>query len=247
MSVCIFSIAWQEARMVPWFLRHYTPWVDKIVVWLEFSFDKTEALLRQCPKVDVRKYPYRGLDDEVFITAVNEWTQEARGKYDWVAFVDMDELLYHPDMPRVLREAKGELFPSTGYALINPGGWPEDDGHSQIYDLVKTGARQPNYDKQLLHRSCIDIEYAIGRHTYPPVWPKHRARMCPDVGIKLLHLHYVGGVEDSALRNARNYKRAVNKKYAWNFDEQHNMDPNQGGSVAWVKRLIDNNELVTVV
>lgn len=245
MSVWLFSVCWNEARVAPFWLRHYSPWVDRMVVWCERSNDGTEDILRANPKVDLREWKGKGLDDEKFMVAVNQWTLEARGRADWIAFVDMDELLYHPDMARVLREADGQIFPSTGYALISPEGWPKDDGHSQIYDLVKTGVPQPNYNKMLLYKPGISIEHTIGRHTYPGRWPKHRSKVCTDVGIKLLHLHYLGGVKESAKRNQRNLDRVLKREYAWNFFEENNR-PEQIGSAAWVQRVIENNELEVV-
>ncbi len=233
--------------MVPWFIRHYSPWVQKIIVYDEQSTDGTrEFLLVQSHKVELRQWPHRGLNDEEFIFLANTWYHEVCGRADWVAFVDMDELLYHPNMLEVLGSYQGDVIPSTGYALISPNGWPSNDGKRQLYEHVRTGHRQANYDKKLLHRPHLDFQHTIGRHTEPG-WPRHDGKESADVGVKLLHCHHVGGVADTVYRNQRNWERAVNKKYAWNYLPEHNYNAKQNGSVAWVRDIIANNRLTDVI
>ncbi len=244
MNLWIFSIMWNEAKMAPWFARHYSSFADRIITFVESSADGTEKILRQFPKVEVRRWPFRGLDDNRFLEAVNNWMKEARGKSDWVAWVDADELLYHPNMRQLLEKPDGDIFESIGYALISPTGWPESQV-GQIYDHVRTGVRQSNYDKLLLHRSGIDVIQTIGRHAYPGQFPKHKGKISSEK-IKLLHCHCLGGVDYTAQRNRRNYGRAIDKKFAWNFADEHNFNPKQSGSVAWVKDAIENDRLFDV-
>src|SRR5207245_7696031 len=105
---------------------------------------------------------------------------------------------------------------------------------------------QTNFDKKLLWRPRLNIEHAIGRHTYPD-WPKHNGKECADAGIKLFPLHHCGGAEDTARRNRRDYARATNKARAWNYAPGHNDNPQQVGSVAWVRDAIQNHKLIDVM
>lgn len=246
MKVWTYSICWNEARMAPWFLRHYEPWVDRMVVYLEPSTDDTEKILSACPKVEIRPWLSQGLDDEKFLATVNESYLDARGKCDWVAFVDLDELLFHPDMKRVLEAADGDIFRSTGYALISKTGWPDLKNRGQLYEHVPTGVRQPNFDKLLLARPSLNLQHTIGRHTYPGAWPKHKGQVASSV-LTLLHAHHVGGVEDTARRNRRNYARARDKKFAWNYEPTTEANPTQVGTVAWVKHALGNGQMQDVV
>lgn len=242
MKVWIFSIAWNEARIAPWFLRHYAPWVDKMIVYCEPSTDGTEDILRACPKVDLRVWPYKGLDDEKFMGAVNHCYQSVHPA-DWVAFVDMDELLWHPNIMAILSQTTADVLQAKGYALLSPSGWPKDDGHSQLYELVKTGVSQQNYDKLLLARPRANMVHTIGRHTYTGQFPRFRGRLEPHAfsGLKLYHCHYFGGPEETAARNQRNYDRCVKKKYAWNMV---NHDPKQVGTVEWVRESLNHLQQV---
>lgn len=244
MRVWTYTIAWNEAVMARWFVRHYAPWAEKIIVYVEPSTDGTEQILRQYPNVEVRTWPYVGLDDERMLRFYQRCYLEARGKADWVALVDMDELLYHHDMNRLLSNTHCEVLQAEGFALLSKDGWPQDDGESQLYDFVPTGIKQVNYDKKILFRPHVHMVHTIGRHSYQGQFPKHNGRECRDTGLKLLHCHYVGGPDYTAQRNKRNYDRCPNKKYAWNMVSH---DPKQVGTVEWVKDALDNDKLIAVV
>jgi glycosyltransferase involved in cell wall biosynthesis len=248
MKLWTFGIIRNEVALLPWFVRHYSQFAERMIFWDDKSTDGSVEFLKAQPNCEVRPWPFdTGLDDEKFTDAANWWYKEAHGNADWVAWVDCDELLYAPDMRSILENAKGDVIPSTGYALISKHGMPTDDGHSQIYDLVKTGAPQPNYNKRILWRPEISILHANGRHYYEGKFPLHSGVECRDYGVKLLHLHHIDGVAGTLERNARNYERAHKKHLAWNYDAEHNFDPNQVGSVAWVERLIATNALVNVI
>jgi hypothetical protein len=241
MRLHVYSIWYNEAEMAPYFFRHYSGIADKIIIYCEPSCDGTEQIIASEPRAELRVWPWRGLDDDKFTMAVNNWYKESRGEADWVCWPDADELLLHKNLRAVLERAKGDVMPATGYALISEYGWPANDGHSQIYDLVRTGVRQHNYDKRLIWRANIDLEHATGRHTYLG-WPKHNGVECKDAGVKLIHCHFVGGPSDTAIRNQRCYDRSTDKSKAWNYSPQHNK-PTQVGTVSWVENILSNHKL----
>jgi predicted SAM-dependent methyltransferase len=246
MKIWVYAICYNEAKIAPWFARHYSSFADKIIVYDENSNDGTRDILKQYPKVEIRDWKDKGLDDEKFRQAINTLYTEAINKADWVMWVDMDELVYHPNLQGVLDGIHGDVVPTTGYELISRTGWPKDDGHSQLYDLVQTGVPKSNYSKHCIWRPNISIRHAHGRHTYKD-WPKHDGVTAPDVGIKTLHCHSVGGIAEVMVRNKRNYDRSTDKKLGWNMapDIQHNAD--QGGTVAWLERIIATNALQNVI
>lgn len=246
MTFWIYAICWNEVRMAPWFCRHYAPLADKIIILDEQSTDGTRDVLKRFKNVEVREWPHKGLDDEMFRTAVNSIYREARGKADWIAWVDMDELIYHHNLRGVLEHAKGDILPTTGFELISLHGFPEDDGRSQVYEIVRTGVPKDNYSKKCIWRPRLDIEHAHGRHTYKD-WPRHNGREGADAGIKLLHCHSLGGIGPVIERNRRNYERSTDKKLAWNMSPDIQGNAEQGGTVAWVEKLIAEKRLVDVV
>lgn len=244
-KVWVYTIIWNEARMLPWFLHHYS-FADKIVIYDERSTDGSREIIQRFKNTELREWMHRGLDDEKFLQAVNcEW-KEAAGKADWVMWPDCDELLWHTNMFEALQTANGDVIASEGWALMDGKPTPSPSSTEQIWHAIRTGARQENYDKLICWRPTIAMTHTIGRHTYAGQFPKFSGKLSSNVRFKLLHCHYIGSLEEAAKRNQRNYLRAVDKRFAWNFDSQHDNNPKQGGSSAWVRHVLENQELVNL-
>lgn len=246
MSVWVYTICKDEAEMLPWFLRHYEKFADRIIVYDEQSKDGTREILQRHPRVEIREWVGRGLDDEMFTHYVNTIPAEAAGKADWVMFPDVDELLYSPNIEHVLKNASEDMILAHGLALISTGLKWSGLSDRQLYEVVKTGYPQPNYDKYICWRPHVKVTHTIGRHTYPPDWPRCEGVKGMIPKLKLFHCHHVWGVEHTKRINARNMERAVNKKFAWNYSESNNTS-GQVGTEAWVGRLIDNNLLYDII
>lgn len=226
--------------MMPYWLRHYSTFAEKLIVYDEQSDDGTRELVAACRKAELREWPHKGLDDEKFIAAVNA-CRDMEGPADWIIWADVDELLYHPDILSVLGSAREDMILAAGYALISPNGFPKDDGR-QLYEQVPTGIPQSNYSKLLCWRFWLPVKHTIGRHTMGNDWPKTLGKRGTVPRLKLFHCHHVGGVEFTREQNTRNYGRAVDKRFAWNYTPEHDK-PEQVGSVAWVRDAIENGKL----
>ena len=243
MKICVFSIWWNEAKFAPYFLRHYSTFASKIVVFCEPSTDGTEKIVESCPIAELRAWPHRGLDDDKFLEAVNSIYKEARGKFDWVIWADCDELLWHPGMLKMLSETKADILQATGYAMISRTGLTPVDG--QIYDHYRQGIRQFNYDKAVIWRPEKEVVHTLGRHTYGDDFPKCNGVRAVVPGLKLLHYHFFG-VEHTLARNRRNFARVLKTEYGWNSAPPANSDPKQSGGAAWVEAALRENRLVDV-
>ena len=60
MRIDLYTISWNERRMLPFFLDYYGAWVDRIVVFDDASDDGTAEALARHPKVDLRPFPPKG-------------------------------------------------------------------------------------------------------------------------------------------------------------------------------------------
>ena len=238
MKIWVFTICWNEALMMPWFLRHYSTFADKIIVFDEQSTDGTRDIVKSCPKAELRDWDGHGLNDVEFQNAVNTRYLEARWNADWVMWPDVDEILYHSDMKRFMSVQQSDVVPSTGYAMIGDLG---SEAGSQIYDIIKTGYPQDNYSKWIIWRPEIEIVHNVGRHDRP----KTNARFGSRFEVKLLHYHYFTP-EYTKQRNERNKDRAIDKKFAWNY-EKPAVDQAHRGTHTWVQGLIDNSRIMQVV
>jgi hypothetical protein len=237
--VWIFTVCWNEAVMMPWFLRWYSSFAEQIIVWDEFSTDGTRDIVKTCPKAELRDWPYHGLDDNKFTFAVNNWYKEARLRADWVMWPDVDEILYHPDPRKHLAESHYACIPARGYAMISEAGPPYPTETGQIFDHVNMGVPQENYNKWLIWRPQCEVIHGIGRHDVPRV----NGPISGEMDWKLLHYHYFG-TRYTRARNARNYERAVDKKFAWNYAPAA---AGHRGTPEWVESMISETRLQKIV
>lgn len=56
MSIHLYAACWNEERIIPFFLQHYEPLVDRIIIYDDHSTDRSVELLRASPKVEIRPF-----------------------------------------------------------------------------------------------------------------------------------------------------------------------------------------------
>lgn len=195
MIVHVYSVCHNEEEMLPYFLRHYSRIADRIVIYDDNSTDRSAEIISGCPQATVIALEavlskHRNEYSERDLTKIrNVGYQESRGKADWVVVVDIDEFLYHTHLPMMLRRywRNGITFPKlTGFDMV-AGTFPTVDG--QIYESIRTGFRNPMYDKRVLFRPDIDINYTVGCHS---CMPSGRLVEPFRVDLKLLHFRFLG-------------------------------------------------------
>lgn len=172
MSVHLYAICWNEADMLPFFFRHYDPWVDRYVIFDNGSTDATMELLAAHPKVEIRAFPW--IDPDSFIQSSGLlqcvcW-QESQGRADWVVITAIDEHLHHADMPSYLASCHRNgvtAIPALGFQMLSDhlppaGTW--------LAETLRIGA--PFADMNKL--SIFDPDrirktgYSVGRHYAVP-------------------------------------------------------------------------------
>ena len=214
MKVCVFAVMHNEAAMLPYWLRHYRPLADQIVIFDDHSDDGTPGLA-WAAGCDVRPYPGAGLDDQEFVDFAAATYPEARGAADWCLWVDADEFIYHPDLRGRLAafQAAGvRLPPVMGYSMF-ANAFPTTSG--QIYDEVKVGVRAPFFDKPVIFDPRLSLRWIPGKHALAePVDAKRGAE-----ALKLLHFRHLGERHFTG-RNARNHARMSARNVAQNYGYQ---------------------------
>ncbi len=167
MIVHVFSIVWNEEKLLPYFLRHYETFADKIFIVNDHSTDRTAEIATAHPKVTLLDFPYgNGLHQADFSQCFEDFYKRfSRGAADWVMCVDGDELIYRRDMRGTLkaqREHGVRALKTTGYQMVSKD-FPTTEG--QIYDQIKTGVRSRGYDKPVVFDPELDVKLGDGRHT----------------------------------------------------------------------------------
>ena len=106
MKVHLYSLCWNEERMLPFYLRHYESVADRFFVFDDGSTDGSLDLLRNHPKVEV--VPWERSDATSYVLSQQRFSnscwKESRGEADWVLVCDVDEHFYHPDLAGYLQE-----------------------------------------------------------------------------------------------------------------------------------------------
>jgi hypothetical protein len=192
MWVDLYTITWNERRMLPFFLDHYDPWVDRFIVFDDQSDDGTAEALARHPKVDCRPFPPKG--SSFVLAALDLWEQawkESRGRADWVVVTNVDEFFHHPFGMRGYLERCTE----EGVTIIHPRGYEmvgdrfPEPGSSLVHELSLGVAMFGQDKRQLFDPDTIDeINFRAGRHSCNPTGIVVEPRT---VEAALLHYKYV--------------------------------------------------------
>lgn len=204
--VHLYAVCKNEVRLTPWFLQHYESCVDRFFVYDNGSTDGTLELLAGHPRVDIRHFETEGLYDEDAIVSIkNAAWKTSCGQADFVIVCDMDEFLFHPDMPAllsVMMQRKYTLLKPRGYQMVSES-LPAFTGTRRLCEICPMGVADfHNYSKQVLFDpNQVDIRYRPGAHRANP---QGRIRLFESSRAKLLHYKNVDRAE--VLRKTQDYR-----------------------------------------
>lgn len=210
MKIEVHSLLYNEAPLIPYFMRHYGEFADVIFYGRDSTDGSTE--LAESLGATVLDFPTNGVDDVRFLEMKNNCWKGSDA--DWVIICDVDEFVYCP---------KNLLFilEHTTFTAFYPKEWrmysevfPITKG--QIYDEVQwgvPGARWANKLNLFKPSEIQEINYGIGSHSARPTG---NVRVCMNSSIVTLHFHHLGKdyrLKKNADLNAR--MSPGNKKNNW--------------------------------
>jgi glycosyltransferase involved in cell wall biosynthesis len=227
LRVHLYAQCWNDAFMLPYFFRHYDRFVDRYVIFDDGSTDRSLAILRDHPRVELRRFVRS--DPDSFVRSEqalsNECWKESRDSADWVIVTDIDEHLFHPRMASYLHECAAAgitLLPALGFQMISNEA-PRDG--ELLCDVYRRGAPWSQMMKPSIFDpgAIVDINFRTGRDGAAPIG---KIRLPPRDEILLLHYKYMdlsrtharhqqllGGLGKTDLGNRWGHK------YSWSIDE----------------------------
>ena len=222
-SVTVYATCYNEADLLPHFLRHYERLAQRIVVLDAHSTDGSAEILKAHPQVDYRPCPWDGIRDDLLTDWKNTCWQGSQPQSDWVFVVDVDEFLYAPDWAALLGDPCKTAIRFAGSAMIGQSVPPL---HIPICEQVRTGASDARYNKMAAFRPAAikAVNYSPGCHACRPQGevllfdgPQASAQAQP----KLLHYHYLG-LDRLLQRPARNLARLspINLQKGWGWQNR---------------------------
>lgn len=120
MIIDVFAICWNEERLLPLFLNHYSRFARRIVVYDNHSTDRSPDLIAACPLADLRTYDSGGLaSEDAFLKVKNRCWKDSDA--DRVIVCDIDELVWHPRIKQYLSLQKpNRVLRTRGFDIVGP-------------------------------------------------------------------------------------------------------------------------------
>lgn len=217
MKIHAYIIAWNEERILPFTLDHYSQFCEKIFVYDNMSTDGSDEIYKRYDNVKVIKWES---PDKKYNQAVVDYDiksnvyKQSRGKADWVVVCDCDEFLYHPNLIEKLKEYQdnGITMPKIDGHDMYSDDFPEYDG-GLLTDKVKIGSK--TYDvmcKNIIINPNLDVKYSFGSHSIHA--PK--AKISNEAELKLLHYKFLG-------KDYVNWRYGNLSNQLSDFNKKHNL------------------------
>ena len=165
-KVWAYCLVWNEEKLLPYYLKYYTSFCERVIVYDNESSDRSVEICSQFPNVEVRTYRTNNeLNDFEYLRIKTQCVHEARNQADFVIVGDCDEFVYHENLLEFLAEAKGKysVFYPAGFDMVTDK-FPTTEG--SIFDEIKLGVPNPWYSKPMLMdpNSVFNFAWVEGCH-----------------------------------------------------------------------------------
>lgn len=192
MTIHVWTIVKDGEYFMPYWLRQYERYADRMFVMDDGSSDGTAYLARQHPKVTLMRYPFTGgMDDQQHADVFNEFTGWISKDADWVMTPDIDEFLVadNGDMRGFLAEqqAQGTKAIRTHGVLAGADEPPQTDG--LLWKACPYRKPYHEWNKPIIFRPNSGCRVTAGQHRLEGEAQEQAYRG----GVTLYHCNYFGG------------------------------------------------------
>lgn len=205
MKIHAYLLCFNEEQIIARTIGFYSRFCSRIFVMDNESTDRSAAIARSYPHVEVITWKSNGIFDRRLAAKMRSQAyrsySRADGKHcreaaDWIIVSDMDELVYHPDLPEVLKRyrSQGVTVPhTTGFEMVGPQDLRTD---IPLIDQYKKGYRSASMDKRLVFDARFDMTYSHGCHPRGPGFElmkqSHGYKSSNEFPIAVLHYKHIG-------------------------------------------------------
>jgi hypothetical protein len=210
MNVEVYTLCHQEAKIIPYFMRHYSQFASGITLFEGHSTDGSSDLARSLGAKVINFDTNNEVRDDLFMDVKNNCWKKS--KADWVIICDMDEFIYHINILEYLSKIRDTIILPRAFEMFSDI-FPSVDG--QIYDEVKYGFEIRSKMCLFKPTRLLEISYGAGCHD---AQPQGLVKINTTNEIKLLHMRHLS-IEHIVNRNAYLASRMseINKKMGWGW------------------------------
>ena len=179
MKIETFTICYNEAKMLPYFLRHYTQYGSVTV----FDNESTDDSVNVAKSWGANVFSFNSdkkYREDILTHLRNACWKES--KADWIIIVDVDEFIYHRNLPLTLSRSYGTVIMPRMFEMISDE-FPTTDG--QIYEEVNMGVELRGKMCIFKPKDIINMNYEPGNHFARP-----EGNFQIDVKTEIVSLHY---------------------------------------------------------
>ena len=200
MSIYTYIFCWNEEKILPFTLDHYSQFSDRIFLLDNYSTDKSVKIARKYSKVTVIPISCEEEEENTYdefksaklrssIYKDEIYGFGAVGKADWAILVDADEFVYHPNLKEILKKYKeqGVSIPRlAGYDMFSKE-FPTHTEGELLTTKIKRGFESLSESKPvLIDPNRVEVRFSVGAHFHSEV----RGSAYPSVNADIKLLHY---------------------------------------------------------
>lgn len=209
MKIEIHAICHQEAKIIPYFMRHYSEY-GPVFLYEGHSTDGSREIATRLGATVIDFDTKNEVRDDLFIDIKNNcWKKSVA---DWVIICDMDEFVYHPYMTEFLKSVNETVIIPAYFEMMTDK-YPTTSG--QIYDEVLMGFPIRHKISLFKPKEITDINYGAGCHE---ALPEGKVKVLRNSGVLCMHMRHLS-IDHVVNRNAylAGRRSQINKDMQWGY------------------------------
>lgn len=179
MKIHAYSICWNEEVLLPFYLRHYEQFCEKIIIYDNMSTDKSRYIINNHPLCELRDFnTHNEINENIFLEIKNNCWKECRNKgIDYVIVSDIDEFLHSKNLISFLKNNKKfSVFRPAGFEMFAN---KFQQNEYQLYDQIKKGLFSSKFCKKIIFSPdrIREINFKPGAHSNRKILFNHEFKL----------------------------------------------------------------------